>query len=460
MKHLQKYIIIILALFNTCAYAQKVGVLGTGYVGLVLGACLAEFGHHVICADIDSSKIQQLQRGIIPIYEPGLETLVHSGTKQGNLTFTDNIAKAIQTSKIVFIAVGTPMAADGQADLSAVEAVCRVIGHNLDVGSYKVICTKSTVPIGTSKRLKQIIAQTAPKDSLFDVAFNPEFLREGSAVYDFMHPDRIVIGTASDKALEYITHLYAPLIKRNTSMVVTDDATAETIKYASNSFLAVKVAYINEIAQLCQAVGADMKQVTRGMAMDERIGAHFLNPGPGFGGSCFPKDAQEFVEKGKSVGVKMRLVATALKSNELHKQHIAQRLAALLDTNLQGKTIALLGLAFKANTDDIRYSCAIPVIDYLHAHGAQIQAYDPAAMSNMKKIAPAVRYANSLYDAVRGADAVLILTEWDEFSTMDLAHVAQLLKQPVLFDARNIISTDKLKDLGFRYANIGNACIQ
>ncbi len=448
--------LVILLMAPLSASERMVGILGTGYVGLTLGACLADFGNKVICADIDKEKIKMLNNGKIPIYEPGLEEMVTNLKDKGLLTFSDNPEEVIRNSEVIFIAVGTPMNEEGKADLSAVRTTAKGIGENLN--GYKVICIKSTVPIGTGLEVKNIIKKYAQSEQ-FDVVSNPEFLKEGTAIHDFLFPDRVVIGSESEKALAIMREIYKPLIDRNVPFVYTDVPTSETIKYACNAFLAVKISFINEIANLCDETGADVKMVAKGMGYDNRIGPKFLSPGPGFGGSCFPKDVQALLYKGKTSSVDLRVVSAALKANSAQKVRVFQKLTCLLEHDFEKKTIGVLGLAFKANTDDVRYSPAITLIENLLNAGASVKAYDPAAIPTMKKIFPTIEYASSLYEAVTDVDAVVVLTEWDEFVKMDLEQVRSLVKTPILLDARNIISTKKLKKLGFSFDNIGKAQI-
>jgi UDPglucose 6-dehydrogenase len=433
---------------------RSIAVIGTGYVGLVLGACLADFGNSVCCADIDKAKIGRLNKGEIPLYEPGLQEIVERTRQRKKLSFSDDPESAIREADIIFIAVGTPMSDDGKADMRYVDAVAKMIGKNLN--GYKIICTKSTVPIGTGKRLKALI-KLHSGDADYDVVSNPEFLKEGTAVKDFLEPDRVVFGTESDRPLEALYDIYRPLLERETPFLCTDLVSAETIKYAANAFLAVKVSFINEVAQLCDKTGADVKVVAKGMGTDSRIGPKFLNPGPGFGGSCFPKDTCAFVHKAKQVFMDLKIVEAALAVNENQRRFILKKLCELVGGSVEDKKIAVLGLAFKANTDDVRSSPAAVVIDYLLEQGAAVTAYDPVANDNMKIIAPHVTYADSWQKAVAGADAVIVMTEWDEFCTIDLAKMKELMRHPVLFDARNIISTKALQSLGYTFANIGNA---
>ncbi len=458
MKRLVLCLLLFSSAYMEAAQSRIIGVLGTGYVGLVLGACLADFGHEVICADIDKEKIKMLNQGDIPIYEPGLKEIVDRARKKGNLSFSDDIDTVVNQCQVIFIAVGTPMSEDGKADLSAVRAVAKMIGKNLN--GYKVICTKSTVPIGTGKEIREIIKEYASSDQEFDVVSNPEFLKEGAAVNDFLHPDRVIIGAESERALRIMNEIYAYLTYNNTPFLYTDVTTAETIKYASNSFLAVKISFINEIAHLCDMTGADVKTVAKGMGLDTRIGPKFLNPGPGFGGSCFPKDAQALLHRARSCSIDLKIVKAALEANEDQKKRVFHKLSHLLDYSLHKKTIAILGLAFKANTDDVRHSPAITLIEHLLEHDAIIKAYDPVAMDNMKKVIPDITYARSVEEALTDADAVVVLTEWDEFKSLDLERVAALMNKPVLLDARNIINTQKLARLGFAFENIGHAIVK
>ncbi len=434
---------------------RKIGVMGTGYVGLVLGTCLAEFGHDVICADIDSKKIAMLNKGQIPIYEPGLKEMVPRLVEQGRLKFSDDPAQVIQDTDVIFIAVGTPMSDDGRANLSAVKAVARTIGENLN--DYKLICTKSTVPIGTGVEIKNIIRNYAPEDSEFDIVSNPEFLKEGTAIDDFMNPERVVIGCQTTCAEDIMEDIYRPLYERGVPFVYTDLPTAETIKYACNAFLAVKISFINEMANLCDMTGADVLGVAKGMGLDSRIGHKFLRPGPGFGGSCFPKDVQALLYRAQSSGIDLRVVNAALNANLAQKEWVFKKFKRLMGNDLVGKKIAVLGLAFKANTDDVRYSPAITFIERILEAGAYVRAYDPIAIHTMKEVFPHIEYGNSIYDTVKDADAVAILTEWNEFRMLDLAKVKELLNEPVLLDARNLLNVADLEAHGFTYDNIGNA---
>jgi UDPglucose 6-dehydrogenase len=436
---------------------HKVCVLGTGYVGLVLATGLAEFGHDVIATDISSEKIDMLNKGEIPIYEPGLDQLVGRNVNASRLFFLTDIEKAIKRSDVIFIAVGTPMSDDGTADLSYIRSACSMIGKHLN--GYKVVCTKSTVPVGTGDMIKRTISQHAPSNAHFDVVSNPEFLKEGNAVKDFLDPNRIVVGAESEKAHKILNDIYIPLINRGTRVVKTDIRTAEMIKYASNSFLATKISFINELSRLCEKTGANITDVSCGMSLDERIGKHFLSPGPGFGGSCFPKDVAALSMTARRHNTDLSIIDSALSANKQQVQSVIDKVYELADNDVKGKRIAILGLAFKAQTDDIRHSCAMPLIKQLRQDDALISAYDPQAMKNMKKEIPDIDYAFSADDALKNADMVVVLTEWNEFKKLDMDHVKSLLNHSVLLDARNIISTDQLTSLGYRYVNIGNAYV-
>jgi UDPglucose 6-dehydrogenase len=441
---------------NKAGTSHTITVIGSGYVGLVTGACLAEFGNNIICADVDITKIKKLKGGHLPIYEPGLEKIVSKNVNSGHLSFTTDVAQAIEDADVIFIAVGTPMGEKGTADLSALENVIETIAHTIH--SFKVIVTKSTVPIGTGKWLKDTLTHTYGIDeNLFAIVSNPEFLREGSAVNDFLYPDRLVIGTESDKAFKIITEVYDHLISNNTPYVFTNVVTAESIKYASNAFLAVKITYINEIANLCDATGADVGTVSYALGLDSRISNKFLRPGPGFGGSCFPKDTKALVLTAKELGLSLETVQAALTANERQKRQPFKKLFKLTNQKIADKTIAVLGLAFKADTDDIRYSPAIKTIEKLLKYSAHVKAYDPEAMNNMAQIFPTITYCPSIEDAVCDADAIIIMTEWNEFKQMDLEHISTLVKQRIIVDTRNILDPAKLNELGFAFDNIGRS---
>ena len=431
-----------------------VGVLGTGYVGLVTGAGLAEIGNTVICADIVKEKIDALKQGIIPIYEPGLDQLVARNVGAGKLSFSDDVAGTIAQSDVVFIAVGTPMGQDGSADLSSFKTVINTIADNLK--GYKIIVTKSTVPIGTGSWIRSLLNERKIDADLYDLASNPEFLREGVAVDDFLSPDRIVIGCESDKVKNVMQSIYQPMLDRNVPIVFTDIATSETIKYASNALLAIKISFINELSNLCDALGAKIYTVARVMGLDKRIGPFFLNPGPGFGGSCFPKDCHALVHMAHQYGVDMQIVQATLDANEEQKKVAVKKLSSLVRSSLEDKTVAILGLAFKANTDDIRYSPAITAIEMLIENGAHVRAYDPAATENMKKLFADIDYCTSPYEAVANADACIVLTEWPEFKALDLEKIASIMRSKIVIDMRNIFDRDQLKKLGFVYDTIGS----
>jgi UDPglucose 6-dehydrogenase len=417
-------------IIDSTFHAYPITVIGTGYVGLVMGTAFAEFGHTVHCVDINQEKINLLNTGIVPIYEPELEEVLKKNKSCKRLIFSTNIEMALKQSKVIFLAVGTPMLADGTADVSGILASVKTIADVLRDQTYRVICIKSTVPIGTAAAVKKMLSQLCPQ-GVFDIVSNPEFLREGCALKDFMMPDRIVLGSSSEKALTILKEIYQPLLQRNIPLFITDNITAETIKYASNAFLAVKLAYINEIADFCEKTGANIFDVAHGMGLDSRIGNKFLTPGPGFGGSCFPKDSTALLKKAAEVGTPLRIVQASLDANKARKKGIVPKLKNLVAGSLSGKTIAVLGLAFKANTDDIRESAALDVIYDLLQEKAYIKAYDPLAIENMQKIIPDIYYAHSAEDALHNADAALVLTEWQEFKTLNY--------QIPILDTRNIV---------------------
>ena len=431
---------------------KKITIIGTGYVGLVTGAGISEFGHDVTCVDIDKDKIQKLNLGEIPIYEPELETIIKNNKSKGRLNFGTDINKAIKNSQIIFIAVGTPMSKNGDSDLSAIEEVAKIIGANLN--SYKVICTKSTVPVGTGKKIEEII-KSINKSIEFDYVSNPEFLREGAAVKDFLIPDRVVIGSSSQKAFEIMQDVYRPLYLNETPIVNTNVETAEMVKYASNAFLALKISYINEIANLCELVGADVHVVSKTMGQDGRISSKFLHPGPGFGGSCFPKDTMALANTGKKNKIKMNTVEAAIKTNNEQKLRMVDKIKSLLDNKIKDKTITVLGLAFKPKTDDIRDAASTIIIPKLINEGAIINTYDPVAMDNFKSLKYKINYFDNWQDAVKGADALILLTEWNEFRGIDLLELKSLLKEPIVLDTKNILSIKKLNSIGFSYDNVG-----
>jgi UDPglucose 6-dehydrogenase len=434
---------------------MRVAMIGTGYVGLVSGACFADFGHTVCCIDKDAAKIERLKAGVMPIYEPGLEQLVASNVREGRLSFDTDAAEAVRGADAVFIAVGTPSRrGDGYADLSYVHAAAEEIAGLMD--GFTVVVTKSTVPVGTGDEIEQIIRRVRP-DAQFAVVSNPEFLREGAAIDDFKHPDRVVVGTDDERARQVLTELYRPLYLNETPIVFTGRRTSELIKYAANAFLALKITFINEIADLCEAVGADVQQVARGIGLDARIGAKFLHAGPGYGGSCFPKDTLALVRTATDAGSPLQLVETTVQVNDQRKKAMAQKVAAALGGELKGKRIAVLGLTFKPNTDDMREAPSLDIIPALQALGAQVQAFDPEGMHEAKTLLPDVAFAEGPYEAVEGCDAVVILTEWDQFRAMDLNRVKLLMRAPVVVDLRNVYKPEDMRARGFTYSSIGRA---
>ncbi|GAB4490904.1 MAG: nucleotide sugar dehydrogenase [Thermodesulfovibrionales bacterium] len=434
---------------------MHIGVIGTGYVGLVTGACFAEFGVFVTCIDKDEKKIKALRKGKVPFYEPGLEDLVLKNVNNGRLRFSTKIQDAIDTSLVIFIAVGTPPRGDGSADLRYVDGVAAEIAEKLR--SYKVIVTKSTVPVGTGERLRKIISKRLKEQVDFDIVSNPEFLREGAAIEDFMRPNRVVLGARSQQAIAIMKDLYRPLYLIETPFVITNIETAELIKYASNSFLAAKISFINEMANLCEKVGADVHMVAKGMGLDQRIGGKFLHPGPGYGGSCFPKDTRALLTIGIEHGVELGVVRAAIDANERQKNQMIAKIRSGLGT-LKGRTIAVLGLAFKPNTNDMREAPAIPIIQKLLREKAKVVAYDPIAMEDAKEVfGKSITYARGTYECVKGADAVVITTEWNEFRNLEMAKLKTLLKSPYFFDLRNVYEPEKMKRLGFRYFSVGRS---
>jgi UDPglucose 6-dehydrogenase len=434
-----------------------IAVIGTGYVGLVTGACFAEFGVFVTCVDKDEEKVESLKKGIIPFYEPGLEELVSRNYKQGRIRFTTNIGEAIEEALVLFIAVGTPPRGDGSADLSYVDEVAREIANHIN--SYKVVVTKSTVPVGTGERLRKIISETLDKKSGdtsigFDIVSNPEFLREGAAIEDFMRPNRVVLGADSRQAIAILKDLYRPLYLIETPIVICNIETAELIKYASNSFLAVKISFINEIANLCEKVGADVNMVAKGVGLDGRIGPKFLHAGAGFGGSCFPKDTRALLQIASARDVELGIVKSAIEANERQIKFMSDKISSAIP-DIKGKTIAILGLSFKPHTDDIREAPALAIIQRLVSEGAKIRTYDPVAMDNARKSVTGIMYCTDAYDACSGADAVAIVTEWNQFRNLDLERIKGLLKKPLFFDFRNIYNPEKMKESGFEYHSVG-----
>jgi UDPglucose 6-dehydrogenase len=431
---------------------MKIAVLGTGYVGLESGTCFAETGNEVICVDIDKSKIEKLKNGQITIYEPGLEKLFLRNLKEDRLHFTTDLAEGIRDAQIIFLALPTPPGEDGSADLKYVLGCATDIGKLLT--DYKVIVDKSTVPVGTAKKVHDAIAQNYSGE--FDVVSNPEFLREGVAVEDFMKPDRVVIGTSSERAKKVMGDLYAPYVRQGNPVIFMEEKSAELTKYAANSFLAAKISFMNEIAQLCELVGADVDMVRRGIGSDERIGRRFLFPGIGYGGSCFPKDVQALVRSSTEVNYDFKILNAVMDVNERQKLHLIPKIKKYFKDNIKGKHFALWGLAFKPNTDDIREAPALYMIDALTEAGATITAFDPEAMNNVKNlVGDKIGYAESQYDALKGADALIIATEWNEFRTPDFLKIVSTLKSKVIFDGRNLFETAAIKELGFYYESVG-----
>ena len=431
---------------------RHIAIIGTGYVGLVSGSGISDFGHKVICADIDEEKIKVLQTGKIPIYEPGLDELVERNTKAERLSFSTDVGKTIRDSDVIFIAVSTPQSENGEADISAVKAVAKIIGQNLN--NRKVVCTKSTVPIGTGKLVTSIINENNPEKMEFDYISNPEFLREGSAVKDFLWPDRLVIGTESNWGFEVMRDVYRPLYINETPIVKTTVETAELIKYASNAFLSLKISYINEISALCEKVGADVHIVAKTMGSDGRISPKFLHPGPGFGGSCFPKDTSALVSMAQNKNVPMRTIQAAIETNAHQKKRMVKKLQALTG-DFSGLTIGVLGLAFKSKTDDVRESASLEMVGSLLKAGAQVKAYDPEANTSFAEFYPQITYCKTWEESVKDTDAVAVMTEWNEFRTMDAKTLKNLMKSPIILDTRNILSRNELQKNGFSFDNVG-----
>ena len=431
---------------------MNICIIGTGYVGLVTGTCFAEFGLQVICVDKDEKKISLLQKGKSPIFEPGLEEMIKRNLLERRLVFTTEIEKAIKKSLVVFIAVGTPPKKDGSVEMAYIDEVAKKIAENLT--GYKVIVTKSTVPVGTGERIRRSIQRVCKRKVRFDIASNPEFLREGSAIEDFMRPNRVVIGADSDQAIAVLKRLYSPLYLLETPFVITNVETAEMIKYASNAFLATKISFINEIANLCEKVGADVNVVAKGMGLDQRIGAKFLHAGPGYGGSCFPKDTLAISKIAQSRGYRFRIVETVMAVNAEQKRRMVVKIKRALGT-LRGKKIGVLGLSFKPNTDDLRESPSLEIIPALQKGGAQIRAYDPEAMEAARSFFRNIEYEKDPYGAARGSDALVIITEWNQFRNLDLQLLKKLMKSPVIIDLRNIYEPKSVRELGFRYVGVG-----
>jgi UDPglucose 6-dehydrogenase len=431
---------------------MHISVIGSGYVGLVTGACFAEFGVHVTCMDSDNRRIEKLEKGEIPFFEPGIAELVAKGVKEGRLSFTTDIAQAVDKALVIFIAVGTPPSPDGSADLSFVKEVGRGIARHMS--SYKVIVTKSTVPVGTGEAIREVVKKTQKDPIRFDMVSNPEFLREGSAIEDFMRPNRVVIGADSDQAIAIMKDLYRPLYLIETPIVVTDVPTAELIKYASNAFLATKISFINEIANLCEKVGANVQMVAKGMGLDHRIGAKFLHAGPGFGGSCFPKDLAALIQTGERHGYPMQIASAASRVNDSQRGRMVDKIRDALG-GLKGKTLAMLGLSFKPNTNDLREAPALTIGRVLLAEGASIRAYDPEALAEACQMMPELQACRDTYHAAEGADALVIMTEWNVFRNLDFEKLKSVMRVPVLLDLRNIYDPERIAAAGFKHVSVG-----
>ena len=438
-------------------YPMKISVIGTGYVGLVTGTCFAETGNHVICVDIDAAKVARMQAGEIPIYEPGLETLFHRNIKQGNLEFTTDLKAAVEQTDIVFLALPTPPNEDGSADLKYVLKVADDLGHIIN--GYKIIIDKSTVPVGTADLVRARIAANCKH--AFDVVSNPEFLREGMAVEDFMKPERVVIGTESEKAQDMLNRLYAPFVRQGNPIIFMDERSAELTKYAANAFLATKITFMNEIANLCERLGADVDMVRKGIGSDSRIGKRFLFPGVGYGGSCFPKDVKALNQMANSAGYDFRVLQSVMEVNDNQRIILLEKIIHQFGSDLHGKTFAIWGLAFKPNTDDIREAPALYLIETLLERGAKIQAFDPEAMANVKKeIGDTIQYGNNQYEVLQNADALIIVTEWSVFRTPDFELMKKSMKNKMIFDGRNLFELEELREQGFYYESIGRKIVE
>ena len=431
---------------------MKIAVIGTGYVGLVTGTCFAETGNTVTCVDIDKGKVDKLAAGQVTIYEPGLEKLFLRNQKEGRLFFTTSLEAAVENAKIIFLALPTPPGEDGSADLKYILGVAEHLGKIIK--DYKVIIDKSTVPVGTAKKVQDAIAKNAKVE--FDVVSNPEFLREGVAVDDFMKPDRVVLGTTSERAIKLMNDLYIPFVRQGNPIIFMDEKSAELTKYAANSFLAVKISFMNEIAQLCEKMDADVDMVRRGIGSDERIGKRFLFPGIGYGGSCFPKDVQALARSSEDVNYDFKILKAVMDVNEKQKLHLLPKIKACFKNNIKGKRFALWGLAFKPNTDDIREAPALYMIEALLAEGATVTAFDPEAMNNVKEVMGSrIQFVENQYDALNNADALIIATEWNEFRTPDFDKIGSLLKNKIIFDGRNLFDLSQMEQLGFYYESVG-----
>jgi UDPglucose 6-dehydrogenase len=436
---------------------MNIAVVGTGYVGLVTGTCFAETGNNVICVDIDVEKVRKMKDGIVPIYEPHLDVIFERNIKQGRLTFTTNLAEAIETAKVIFLALPTPPGEDGSADLSYILGVANDLGKLIK--EYKVIVDKSTVPVGTAEKVRLAIAKNAKVE--FDVVSNPEFLREGFAVDDFMKPDRVVIGTGSEKAKHIMGDLFKPYVRQGNPVIFMDEKSAELTKYAANAFLATKITFMNEIANLCELLGADVDKVRIGIGSDDRIGKRFLFPGIGYGGSCFPKDVQAIAKSASDVGYNFALLQAVMEVNEKQKTIIVPKILDYFGGSLKGKKIALWGLAFKPDTDDIREAPALYIIEELLKAGAEVTAFDPEAMNNVKKLlGTKINFTENHYDALNNADALVIATEWSLFRNPDFDKISELLKNKIIFDGRNLYDTQQMKELGYTYYSIGRETVK
>jgi UDPglucose 6-dehydrogenase len=435
---------------------MKIAMIGTGYVGLVSGMCFSDFGHEVVCVDKNPEKIKMLAAGQVPIFEPGLDALIEKNVAAGRLSFSTDLAAAVDGAEAVFIAVGTPTRrGDGHADLSYVMAAAEEIARAIT--GYTVVVTKSTVPVGTNRQVKQVIAKANPKAD-FDVASNPEFLREGAAIDDFMRPDRVIVGVQNERAAEVMAEIYRPLFLRDFPIVTTDLESAEMIKYAANAFLATKITFINEIAALCEKVGADIKQVSKGMGLDGRIGNKFLHAGPGYGGSCFPKDTKALARIGQDHAVPMQITETVIKVNDETRRRMVDKITDMMDGQLAGKTVAVLGVTFKPNTDDMREAPSLTIVPALIGAGAKVRVVDPQGRREGEALLPGVQWVEDAYKAAQKADAVVILTEWNEFRALDLKRLARKMAFPALADLRNIYSARDAKRAGFqRYVSIGRS---
>ena len=432
---------------------MKIAVVGTGYVGLVTGTCFAETGNTVICVDNNAQKVERLKNGEVPIYEPGLDVLFDRNTKEGRLRFTTELRQAVDQSQIIFLALPTPPGGDGSADLSFIMGVAAELADMIT--EYKVIVDKSTVPVGTAERVAAILAEKLPKD-LFDVVSNPEFLREGVAVEDFLKPDRVVVGTQSERAQKVMKQLYEPFVRQGNPIYFMDERSAEMTKYAANSYLAARISFMNEIANLCEKVGANVDEVRIGMGSDSRIGKRFLFPGIGYGGSCFPKDVQALAKTAGEYDYDFKILKSVMEVNTLQKQVLTQKIQAYFNNDLQGRTIAVWGLAFKPNTDDIREAPALVIIDELLAAGAKVQAFDPEAIPNTQAIyGDRVQFMNNMYEALAGADCLAIMTEWSELRAPEFQRIRELLKTPVIFDGRNLYDLELIASKGFHYESVG-----